>query len=183
MSGVRVYSPFLTCDALLSLVRFLKFECGTASVKWLGAAMADAYLSDPAGLSRPLLVPVPLHWRRRAGRGYDQASLLAREVSTVTGVSLAARALARTRRTKAQSSLDEGEKALNVDGAFRLRDAGRIRDMDVILVDDLVTSGRTAEACCRALLGGNPASLSVLSAGRRGEGKNRVEGADCHMFE
>jgi ComF family protein len=182
MPGVKVYSPFFTCEILLGLVRFLKFAGGIATVKWLGKWMSDTYLSVPDRPPSPVLVPVPLHWSRRARRGYDQARLLASEVSSLSGAPMV-KALARTRRTRAQSSLEEGERGLNVEGAFRLRAAGRVRGLDVILVDDLVTTGRTAEACCRTLLEGRPASISVLCAGRRRDGKNWVERADCHVFE
>ena len=178
-----VISPFLAGDVLLDLVRFLKFEGGTAAVGWLGREMAAALEARPAGTGDAVIVPVPLHWTRLMRRGYDQAGLLAAEVSRRTGIPLRPRVLARMRRTMAQSSLDRGNRRNNVAGAFRLRSAGQIRGRDVVLVDDLVTTGETVRACCLALSGARPSSVTVLCAGRARTGKNKVERSGCHMFE
>jgi ComF family protein len=178
--GIKVYSPFLTCDVLLDLIRFLKFEGGTAAAGLLGWEMSMAYRGE---LRNPVIVPVPLHWTRLARRGYDQAGLLAAEVSRRTGAPLGRRVLGRKKRTHAQSSLDHGARRGNMTGAFRLRRADHVRERDVILVDDLVTTGETVMACCRALESGRPSSVTVLCAGRRRTAKIKVERHDCHMFE
>ena len=182
-SSPEVISPFLAGDVLLDLVRFLKFEGGTAAVGWLGREMADALKARPGETGEAVIVPVPLHWTRLTRRGYDQAGLLAAEVSRQTGIPLRRRALGRMRRTRAQSSLDRGSRRNNVAGAFRLRSAGQIRGRDVVLIDDLVTTGETVLACCRALSGAGPNSVTILCAGRTRTGKNKVECPDCHMFE
>jgi ComF family protein len=182
-SSPEVISPFLEGDVLLDLVRFLKFEGGTAIVGWLGMEMAAALEERPLKRCDAVIVPVPLHWTRLARRGYDQAGLLAAEVSRLTGIPLRRRVLGRRRRTMAQSSLERGNKKKNVDGAFRLRSPRRIRGRDVVLVDDLVTTGETVLDCCRALYAAAPASVTVLCAGRARPGKNKVECPDCPMFE
>ena len=171
-SSPDVISPFLEGDVLLDIVRFLKFEGGQAVAGWLGTEMASALEAHLRKGCDAVIVPVPLHWTRLARRGYDQAGLLAAEVSRQTGIPLRRGVLGRCRRTKAQSGLDRGSKSSNVEGAFRLRSAGRIRDRDVVLVDDLVTTGETVLACCRALSGAGPASVTVLCAGRARTGKN-----------
>lgn len=180
---VPVYSPFLTCDVLLDLIRFLKFEGGTAAVGPLGREMSAALGSYRGEFRDPLIVPVPLHWTRLARRGYDQAALLAAEVSRLTGIPLGRRVLGRGKRTRAQSSLDHGSRSGNVRGAFRLRRAETVRGRDVLLVDDLVTTGETVRACCGVLAPGGPDSVTVLCAGRRRTAKIKVERHDCHMFE
>ncbi len=182
-SSLKVISPFLAGDVLLDLVRFLKFEGGTAVVGWLGREMAAALELRPGKTGDAVIVPVPLHWTRLARRGYDQAGLRAAEGSRWTGIPLRRRVLGRMRRTMAQSSLDRGSRCSNVDGAFRLRSAGRIMGRDVVLVDDLVTTGETVLACCRALSEARPASVTVLCAGRVRPCKNKVERSDCHMLE
>ena len=121
-------------------------------------------------LENALLVPVPLHWTRLARRGYDQALLLARDVSLRTGVPVLKGAIVRKRRTRAQSGLGEEERGGNVSGAFRARKIERLSGRDVLLVDDLVTTGETALACCGALSEAGPASVTVLCAGRKKRG-------------
>ena len=170
-AGIPVCSPFLTCDVLLDLVRFLKFEGGSAAAGWLAGEMSGA-LKAYRELGDPVIVPVPLHWTRLLRRGYDQAELLAAAVSRNTGIPMRRRALTRKKRTRAQSSLDRGSKSGNVAGAFRLSGSWRVRGRDVILVDDLVTTGETVLACCRALDTAGPASVTVLCAGRKRMGKN-----------
>ncbi len=179
----QVISPFFTGDVLIDLIRFLKFEGGTAVVGWMGREMAVALEAHSGKTGDAVIVPVPLHWTRLARRGYDQAGLLAAEVSRRTGIPLRHRALGRMRRTMAQSSLDRGSRKNNVSGAFHLRSAGQIRGRDVVLVDDLVTTGETVLACCRALSGAGPTSVTVLCAGRARPGKNKVERPDCHVLE
>jgi ComF family protein len=182
-AATPVISPFLTGGVLLDIIRFLKFEGGTAAAGWLGRRMSSAIEPHAGRLEAPVLVPVPLHWTRLARRGYDQARLLASEVSRKTGIPLNVRALARSRMTKPQSSLDRDSRRGNINGAFRLRSARSIEGRDIILVDDLVTTGQTALACCGALETAGPSSIAVLCAGRKGAAKIKVECSDCRMFE
>ncbi len=167
----QVLSPFLTSSALLDLVRFLKFEGGAVAAGWLGREMSAVLRPYAVRFDDPVIVPVPLHWTRLVRRGYDQAGLLAREVSRGTGIPLRRRALGRKKRTKAQSSLGQEERKGNIAGAFRLRAADFLRGRDIILVDDLVTTGETASACCRILEGAGPSSITILCAGRKRTGK------------
>jgi len=178
-----VISPFLTCDVLLDMIRFLKFEGGSAAAGWLGRRMSEALEPHVRRLGDPVLVPVPLHWTRLARRGYDQARLLASEVSRNTGIPLKGRALVRSRMTRPQSVLDRDARRGNIDGAFRLRRAGDLKGKDVVLVDDLVTTGETALACRRTLEAAGPSSFAVLCAGRKSAEKIKVERSEGLMFE
>lgn len=169
--GMPVIAPFFTNDTLLAVVRFLKFSGGRSAVPALGWWMAAAlrrYLERlPLGpLPAPLLVPVPLHASRHASRGYNQAALLALEAGERLSLEVDSRVVERVRKTRSQSTLESGDRAENVKGAFRLSRKDIARDRDIILVDDLVTTGETARACAEAVFAGEPRSLAVLSAGR-----------------
>lgn len=101
------------------------------------------------GARRPdALVPVPLHRRRLAGRGFDQALEIARLLSRRLDVPLAGGALARLRPTAQQSTLAAGQRRSNLSGAFR---AASGIPGDVALVDDVLTTGSTATECARVL--------------------------------
>ena len=163
----QVISPFFTSAVLLDVVRFLKFEGGSAAAEWLGQGMSEVLRPYSEGLDAPVIVPVPLHWTRLVRRGYDQAGLLAGVISRDTGIPVCRKALARKKRTKAQSSLEREERGDNMAGAFRVRSAAPLCGRDIILVDDLVTSGETASACCRALDEAGPSSITILCAGRK----------------
>jgi ComF family protein len=161
-------TPFYTNDVLLSLVRFLKFEDGVTAVDPLSWWMAYALRrccnlsGDPA-----IVVPVPLHPRRRRRRGYDQAALLAGRVADHLELPIDDRILMRFRPTKSQARLGEEARDRNVRNAFRLAGGGTVRGRHIILVDDLVTSGGTARSCIGCLLPAGPARVTVLAAGRR----------------
>lgn len=102
-------------------------------------------------LAGSLLVPVPLHPRRLAERGYNQAALLASAVARRHGGSVIARALVRRRHTEQQARLARAERLSNLHGAFEVARSGRLAMRRVVLVDDVVTTGATAAACVAAL--------------------------------
>jgi ComF family protein len=137
---------------------------------WLGELLARALGTRRArGVG---LVPVPLHPLRRLERGYDQAELLARGAALGSGATLF-RCLRRRRWTPAQGALEAPSRASNVQGAFEVV-SGRyeLGGRALWLVDDVLTSGATAEACAAALLAEGAASVSVLCLARAGEGAN-----------
>jgi ComF family protein len=109
-----------------------------------------------------VVVPVPLHPRRLAERGYNQAALLAQPVARDLGATLVARALRRSRNTPQQARLERDERLSNVAGAFEVADAAGVRGRRVLLVDDIATSGATLDACRRALLDGGARDVSAL---------------------
>jgi ComF family protein len=111
-----------------------------------------------------VLVPVPLHWRRGWSRRYNQSGALARVISSQSGVKLASEALRRVRATEQQIGLSRAQRASNVQGVFKVapeRNAD-IAGRRVVLIDDVLTSGATTDACARALLRAKAAQVDVL---------------------
>ena len=110
------------------------------------------------------LVPVPLHWRRRWARRYNQSAVLSRAISAICGVPITHGGLKRIRATPQQVGRSRTERADNVQGAFlvppdhKVEVAGR----RLVLVDDVLTSGATVDACTRALLRAGAAQVDVL---------------------
>jgi ComF family protein len=102
-------------------------------------------------LEDALLVPVPLHPRRLAERGYNQAALLAAALARRHGGFVRARGLARRRHTEQQARLGRAERHANLDGAFEVIRPAALAGRRVLLVDDVVTTGSTAAACIGAL--------------------------------
>jgi ComF family protein len=111
-----------------------------------------------------LLVPVPLHWRRAWSRRYNQSGALAQVIARQTGVTVSRDALRRVRPTQQQIGLSRSERATNVQGAFKVSQdkAADVQGRHVVLIDDVLTSGATVDACARALLRAKAAQVDVL---------------------
>jgi ComF family protein len=113
-----------------------------------------------------IIVPVPMHWTRLWLRTYNQAALLARALGTLAGKPVAADALARRRRTPSQGPLGREARRRNVAGAFIAKRPAAVEGKSVLLVDDVLTTGATADACARALLRAGAAAVDVLCLAR-----------------
>jgi ComF family protein len=144
------------------LLHRLKYGDRLELAKPLGAWMARA----GAGLlaDADLIVPVPLHRGRLAARRFNQSAALAQAISSGCGVPADPFCLVRVRATQSQTSLTASQRALNVQGAFRVADdmAGRVEGRAIVLVDDVMTSGSTVNAASRALLRAKARRVDVL---------------------
>ncbi len=111
-----------------------------------------------------VLVPVPLHWMRLWQRTYNQAALLAQEIGRARGLDVDCLALQRVRRTTGQVGLKRDERRKNVRRAFVVAEERRfaVQGRHVVLVDDVLTTGATVEACTRALRRAGAAQVDVL---------------------
>ena len=115
-----------------------------------------------------VLVPVPLHRRRLFQRKYNQAAVLAFAVGRLVDVRVLPDALVRTRRTAPLEEKSPEERAAEVAGSFQVRPSriGQIANRRVLLIDDVMTSGATANACAAVLLDAGAAGVDVLLAAR-----------------
>jgi len=145
------------------LVHDLKYRDHHDAKRLFGRWLVDAgaELLDDADL----LVPVPLYRLRLIGRRFNQSAILASEVSRRTGVATAPRLLVRTRRTRTQVGLSRQQREANVRGAFDIVPEGRSRveARRIVLVDDIITTGATVDACVKALRQAGASRVDVLA--------------------
>ena len=144
------------------LLHRLKYGDRMELAKPLGAWMARA--GAELLVDADLLVPVPLHRGRLMARRFNQSQALAQAISAASGVPPAPLRLARVRPTQSQTSLTASQRAINVQGAFKVKSdmAARIEGRAIVLVDDVMTSGSTVNAASRALLRAKARRVDVL---------------------
>ncbi len=116
--------------------------------------------------SDSLIVPVPLHRWRLWQRGFNQAALLAQAIAKLSGAPIAIDALERVKPTPPSKGMGRKARAANVRGAFRVADRRRIAGRRIVLIDDVMTSGATADACARLLRRGGAREVNVLTFAR-----------------
>ncbi|RTL53751.1 MAG: ComF family protein [Bradyrhizobiaceae bacterium] len=157
-------------DVARTLVHALKYQDRTDLAPAMGRWMAHAG-RELLG-EADALVPVPLHWKRSWSRRYNQSGALARAIEKQSGVPVNMESLGRVRPTHQQVGLSRTERAANVQGAFKVakEKKSHVAGKRLVLVDDVLTSGATVDACARALLRGGAASVDVLVFARVVEG-------------
>jgi ComF family protein len=149
-------------DVARTLVHALKYGDRLDLAPTMGRWMATA--GKPLLSHADALVPVPLHWRRQWTRRFNQSALLAEVVAKAANVPVSYRALKRVKATPQQVGLSAAARAQNVQGAFRVPPDGKaeVAGRRLILLDDVLTSGATMDACARALLRAGAAQVDAL---------------------
>lgn len=144
-----------------TLIHQLKYGDRPDYARTLGQWMARA--GHELLAEADVLVPVPLHPRRLWQRRYNQAALLAQAIGRAANKRVELLTLQRVKATKSQVGMTRNERASNVQGAFQLSQMGRgVRGARVLIVDDVLTTGATANAASRVLLRGGAVSVDLL---------------------
>jgi len=112
------------------------------------------------------IIPVPLHPKRLRWRGFNQAVILAKQVSHLWGLPMDPFILLRSTETEPQTQLSEEDRRKNVRGAFSLNPKKTVQGQRILLVDDIYTSGATVNECSRTLIRGGAKEVSILTLAR-----------------
>lgn len=156
--GSETYEPYAHACALFyynqgsgysRITRALKYGRNFAAGRYFAARLGSMMAESGLYADVDAVVSVPLHWTRRVRRGYNQAEVIARELSRELEAPLCPGLLGRRRRTRSQTTMDAEGKRLNVRGAFVAR---RVRECrHILVVDDVCTTGSTLSECYLAL--------------------------------
>lgn len=153
----RQYSLFFYRDNYKKIIYAIKYASSTRLARVMGRELGERIGGNS---SIDYIVPVPLHWRRKLKRGYNQSQLIAEGI--LQGMSacsaaklpcMASGSLRRCRFTQTQTAKDKESRALNVQNAFALsgREYEGLYDAHILLVDDVLTTGATLQACALLL--------------------------------
>jgi ComF family protein len=150
-----------------SIVYALKYDGWSAVAAPMARRMASLRFPPDVERERAALVPVPLASARLRERGYNQSEMLADGLARLWNLPVRTDLLARERATKTQTRLTPGERQRNVANAFRsLADRGSLRGLHLVLVDDVVTTAATLNACAATLHDGGVRIVSYVTFGR-----------------
>ena len=153
-------------SSLKNLVLSFKYHHQSRLDKFLGKLAADTALSRPETRSLDYLVPIPLHWRRRFTRGYNQSEILAEQIAKhlkLSNISIPVRHdLIRTRNTPPQTTLPAGKRKNNLKNAFAIRPDAPFKNKNICLVDDVTTTGTTLNTAAKTLKRYGAKSVSAI---------------------
>jgi len=152
--------------ALVKAILLLKFERIEPLAAWFAARLAEGIGREPDKLGADVVVPVTLHRMRQKERGYNQAELLAKPLAKRLKLPCQPVLLVRTRPRPDKRLLSLEERWTSVRGAFATRPGTKVDNRRVLLVDDVLTTGATLDACSRALREAGAKSVIGLTVAR-----------------
>ena len=164
LSGFNSLYIFEKEKELQHIIHELKYSGLFRIGKYIGRLIGDSLSGWIDNCNIDYIVPVPLHHLKRAERGYNQSFYIAKGISTVTHIPVENRIIKRRRFTNTQTELTLLERKENVSGAFTLRRRKNLRDKNILLVDDVITTGSTISECARILLDAGACKIFAVSA-------------------
>ena len=147
------------------LLHAIKYKGQKETAEYLGFLFATYLLSSDTLSGMDGIIPVPLHRRRLKMRGYNQSEWFARGLATGSGIPLFTNMLERNVATSTQTRKKKYQRWENVEGVFRLPDPALLCNKHVLLVDDVITTGATIEACALAILEAAGSRVSIATIG------------------
>lgn len=157
------YSKFVfeTDKTLQQIIHALKYKRQFKLGVYLGEILADEVKSRDWQID--VIVPVPIHHLRKAERGYNQSDYIAKGLSSSINIPYSTKLIKRARHTESQTGLNMKERASNVSNAFKVRNDGKIKGKNILLVDDVCTTGVTMLECGILLLKAGANSIYACS--------------------
>ncbi|HZK57320.1 MAG TPA: ComF family protein [Clostridia bacterium] len=146
------------------LIYKLKYSNHTYLATTFGYIMADKLKQE--GIKADIIIPIPLHRSKEKERGFNQATLISKYIVEKINIPLNINALIRTKNTKVMHNLTRRERLENVEGAFEVVDKEAIINKDILLIDDIFTTGSTVNSCSKELINNGAKSVTVLTFAR-----------------
>jgi len=152
---------------LRDVILQMKQRAGETLAEVVGWVWASARRETLMKSQPQEVVPIPLHWRKRFARGFNQAESIARGVAKGLGIPLRKGVIRRVKSTLQQSGISPTERRENLKDAFRPANGRRLNGLRILLIDDVLTTGATADAASVAILAGGAAQVDVAVLAHR----------------
>lgn len=163
VGGYKCTSPFPYDGIFKKAVKIFKFGNKGGYAKQLAFPIVQSILESYQGVDFDLITCVPMHKKRLAQRGYNQAELLAKECAKIMNIPYCD-TLEKYKENREQHSIKASERAKNVKGVYRIIDKELVRDKNILIIDDIITTGNTLGECAKILMkkGCRSAECAVL---------------------
>jgi ComF family protein len=159
------YLYFTKNSLLQHLMHQFKYKNRKEIGHWFGRRMGEALMDSTCFTTPNALIPIPLFASRERKRGYNQAAVLCSGMAETMGIPVWKDIIIRTTLTESQTRKNRIERWQNMEGRFFLQQAASIQGKHLLLVDDVITTGATLEACGHALLDAGNVKLSIATMG------------------
>jgi len=152
LEEVSAYLYFSSGSAVQKIIHQIKYKNGSATAELLGELYAQQLKDSSTFESCDVIIPVPLHKKRLRTRGYNQSDHFAKGLSHIMNIPADCKNLIRITHNESQTSRSRFERFENVKGIFKVNDPAALTGKHILLVDDVLTTGATLEACAAVLL-------------------------------
>ncbi|OQX87603.1 hypothetical protein B6D60_03575 [candidate division KSB1 bacterium 4484_87] len=159
----RAFSLWAFDENVQNLIHHFKYNGYWLLAKPIAGFMAEKLSQLNFSPKSTLLIPVPLHKTRQRERGYNQSEIICRYIHEKTAIPIACSLLQRIRYTQTQTKLGPAERIKNVSGAFKVCSAQNLSGKTVVLIDDVLTTGATINACAKELKTLTPESICAFT--------------------
>lgn len=163
-----IKAPFIYSDTVKKLIKKLKYLRRTFLAKDLAIQMANLIIKEQIDKNIDFMIPVPINWIKKIQRGYNQADLLATEISKIINKSVYSNALIRTKYTKPQFKLTKQQRQEHLKDVFSLNEKyiDTIKGKNILLIDDVATTCSTVNQCSRILKQNKAKKVIVVTLAR-----------------
>jgi len=145
-----------------SMLHRLKYEGQREIAEVFGAIAGEKMRNSELFIRPDIIIPVPLHKAKMRRRGYNQSAVFGSALGAAANIEMSDSLLLKVRHNASQTGKSRQERSDNVANAYQLASASSIAGKHILLVDDVVTTGATLEACCNTLQMRQPASISII---------------------
>ncbi|NMA67733.1 MAG: ComF family protein [Clostridiaceae bacterium] len=157
-----IFTAFYYENGIDRTIQAMKFNNQPSLSETLAYLLIEKYIKEPVLPHVDLIVPVPMHRKKKRQRGFNQAELLAKKVSKFLNIPLDTNSLVKIKNTKPQSSLSRNHRLYNLDNVFEVKNITNIKGKNILLIDDVITTGTTINTCGKILCDSGASKIYAL---------------------